>query len=154
MHQPASRTGEEGHSLDGIRLRLPVPQGHHHAEVVAALARWIGRRYELEPFDLQVSDGPEGAAGVLSMRAYPPGRKLDLYVKRSHEAVQRADLMAVSAARIQGKARLTRDRARLLTSEGRRQRELSRQLRSTTAALRQEWTNRLAASASPFTGRP
>jgi hypothetical protein len=138
-----SDSGEQRHPLDGVRLRLPVPKGHHHTEVVASLARMLSRRYDLEPFDLQLFDAPASQGGILSMQPYTPERKLDLFVKRSRAAVRCASSTVALSAMLQESTRSTRIQARLLTSEGQRQREasvrqreMSRLLRETAASLR------------------
>jgi hypothetical protein len=71
--QSSHSCGSSGgkHSLDGIRLSLPIPAGRHHAEIVASFARWLGEKHDLEPFDLEVSE----AAGKLSFRPLTPAAK-------------------------------------------------------------------------------
>lgn len=142
LHQQPPPDGEARHPLDGVRLRLPVPKGRHHADIVASLARWLGQRYGLEPFDLELFDAPGIPGGMLSMHELTPGRRLDLSVKRSHDAMRRADVVGTSSARLRTEATSIRSQARLLASEGRRRREAAMELRTTTDALRRQRTER------------
>jgi hypothetical protein len=123
---------EGGQPLDGIRLRLPVPKGHHHMDVVASFAKWLCHRHGLEPFDLQCSE----SGGTLSLHALTPSRTLELSVRRARDAVRRAEVVSASSARLQSEAASIQSQSRELATSGREKREVTRKLRASTADLR------------------
>ena len=123
---------EGDHPLDGIRFALPVPEGRHHAEIVASFARWLGQKHDLEPFDLQVSE----STGKLSFRPMTPSRRLELCRMRSHDAVRRAGMLGRASTTLMSKAASIRKQAGTLIRHGREQQETMHTLRARAAELR------------------
>lgn len=136
-----SSSGGE-HPLNGIRFALPVPEGRHHAEVVASFARWLGNEHDLEPYDLELSE----SSGKLSFRPLTPARRLELCRMRSHDAVRRACLVGRSSTTLVRQAAAIRNRSLALAGSGRRQRETTQALRASAAELRSRWRERFETS--------
>jgi hypothetical protein len=130
FHSRGSSGGE--HPLDGIRFALPVPEGAHHADIVASFARWLGKKHDLEPFDLQVSE----CAGKLSFRPLTPARKLELCRVRSHDAMRRACMLGTASTTLMTTAASIRNRTRTLIRHGHEQQETMHALRASAAELR------------------